>query len=180
MIAIVNAKYDAIIAIRMATNEAVEEIQAAIASLKGDAIDEIELAIVGVTDEDILAIAENAKQDINAAATEEVVNSALAKINALVLIQVARQGIQNTEINAMIDDAVTAISSATNTEQIEKNLFDAITVIGLFQSGKEEGKAEALGEMGEPCEDCPSVEVTKGTTTIRLYSPEKVEFRKME
>ncbi|MCQ2314537.1 MAG: hypothetical protein MJZ56_05130 [Bacteroidales bacterium] len=37
-----------------------------------------------------------------------------------------------------------------------------------------------LGEMGEPCEDCPAVDVTKGTTTIRLYSPEKVEFRKME
>ena len=37
-----------------------------------------------------------------------------------------------------------------------------------------------LGEMGEPCTDCPAVDVTKGTTTIRLYSPEKVEFRKME
>lgn len=179
MIAIANAKDDAIRAIRMATNEAVEEIQAAIVSLKEDAIAEIELAIVGVTDEDILAIAEKAKQDINAAATEEVVNSALAKINALVLIQVARQGIQNTEINAMIDDAVTAISSATNTEQIEKNLFDAITVIGLFQSGKEEGKAEALGEMGEPCEDCPSVEVTgQNDNMIKLYNPKNVTFKK--
>ena len=88
------------------------------------AIDEIDFAIVGVTDEDILAIAVKAKQDINAAETEGAVNSiktiSLTKINALVLIQVDRQGIQNTEINAMIDDAVTAISSATNTEQIEK------------------------------------------------------------
>ncbi len=146
------------------------------------AIDEIDLAIVGVTDEDILAIAVKAKQDINAAETEWAVNSiktlALAKINALVLIQVARQGIQNTEINAMIDDAVTAISSATNTEQIKKNLLDAITVIGSFQSGKEEGKAEALGTMGTPCDDCPAVEVTKGTKTIRLYNPDKVEFKK--
>lgn len=32
--------------------------------------------------------------------------------------------------------------------------------------------------MGDPCTDCPAVDVTKGTTTIRLYSPEKVEFRK--
>ena len=49
-----------------------------------------------------------------------------------------------------------------------------------YAEGIEKGKAEALGEMGEPCEDCPAVDVTKGTTTIRLYSPEKVEFRKME
>lgn len=164
-------------------DEAVEEIQAAIASLlKKYAIDEIELAIVGVTDEDILAIAEKAIEDINDATTAQEIDAvktlALAKINALVLIQVARQGIQNTEINAMIDDAVTAISSATNTEQIEKNLFDAITVIDSFQSGKEEGKAEALGEMGEPCDNCPIVEVTKGDKTVKLYNPKSVKFKK--
>ena len=183
MIAIANAKDDAISAIRMATNEALVAIEAAIASLKEDAIAEIELAIVGVTDEAILAVANKAIEDINDATTAREIDAvktlALAKINALVLIQVARQGIQNTEINTMIDDAVTAISSATNTEQIEKNLFDAITVIGLFQSGKEEGKAEALGEMGEPCEDCPSVEVTgQNDNMIRLYNPKSVKFKK--
>lgn len=71
-------------------------------------------------------------------------------------------------------------------EEISVILGDAATV--GYKKGKEDGyaegiekgKAEALGEMGEPCEDCPAVDVTKGTTTIRLYSPEKVEFRKME
>ncbi|MBP9994553.1 MAG: leucine-rich repeat domain-containing protein, partial [bacterium] len=35
-----------------------------------------------------------------------------------------------------------------------------------------------LGEMGEPCDDCPSVEVTKGTKTVKLYNPESVKFKK--
>ena len=50
-------------------------------------------------------------------------------------------------------------------------------VRGLVE-GKAAVPAEALGEMGEPCEDCPAVEVTKGTKTIRLYNPDKVEFKK--
>ena len=37
---------------------------------------------------------------------------------------------------------------------------------------------EFLGEMAEPCEDCPSIEVTKGDKTVKLYNPEKVEFKK--
>ncbi len=44
--------------------------------------------------------------------------------------------------------------------------------------GIEEGKAEVLGEMGEPCTNCPSIEVTKGDKTVKLYNPEKVEFKK--
>ena len=47
-------------------------------------------------------------------------------------------------------------------------------------AGYARGKSEAFGEMGTECENCPAVEVTKGTTTIRLYNPEKVELRKME
>lgn len=42
------------------------------------------------------------------------------------------------------------------------------------------GKADAFGEMGEPCEDCPSVDVSKGTKNIRFYNPEKEEFLKVE
>ncbi|MCQ2316008.1 MAG: hypothetical protein MJZ85_04895 [Bacteroidales bacterium] len=183
MIAVATAKDDAIDAIRMATYEALVAIEAAIASLKEDAIAEIELAIVGVTDEDILAIAIKAIEDINDATTAQEIDAvktlALAKINALVLIQVARQGIQNAEINSMINDAVNIISNATDTERITDAMLDAMTVIGLFQSGKEEGKAEALGEMGEPCEDCPSVEVTgQNDNMIKLYNPKKVTFKK--
>ena len=153
------------------------------------AIKEIDLAIEGVTDENILAIANTAKTNIGNATTEEAINSiktlALAKINALYQILIARQGIQNAEINSMINDAVNIISNATDTERITDAMLDAMTVIGLFQNGKaegiEQGRAEALGEMGEPCEDCPSVEVTgQNDNMIKLYNPKNVTFKKME
>ena len=155
-------------------------------STKAAAIEEIDLAIEGVTDENILAIANTAKTNIGNATTEEAINSiktlALAKINALYQILIARQGIQNAEINSMINDAVNIISNATDTERITDAMLDAMTVIGLFQNGKaegiEQGKAEAFGSMGEPCTDCPAIEVKKGTTTVKLYNPEKVEFKK--
>ena len=33
-----------------------------------------------------------------------------------------------------------------------------------------------LGSMGEPCTDCPSIEVTKGDKSVKLYQPDKVDF----
>lgn len=166
---------------------------------KADAIQEIELAIDGVSDEDIFAIANTAIDDINAATTRENLDAiktlAIAKINALVLIQTARQGIQNKEINDMIDDAVNGIKSTTKVEQIEDKLFNAMTIIGLFLTGKEEGdatgydrgkeegynagKAETLGEMGTPLTSSPAVKVTKGEKVVILYAPEKVEMIKI-
>ena len=151
-----------------------------ISDSRNAAIVEINAAIEGVTDEDILAIATTAVTNINNAITVDNINTiktlALAKINALILIQMARQGIQNAEINTMIDNAVNNIKNATTTEQINQLNEQIMTIITSVQIGK----AEALGEMGVPCDDCPAVDVTKGTTTIRLYSPDKVEFRKME
>lgn len=48
-----------------------------------------------------------------------------------------------------------------------------------YARGFEDGQAEALGEMGEPCEDCPSVEVTgQSDNTIKLYNPKSVTFKK--
>ena len=39
--------------------------------------------------------------------------------------------------------------------------------------------ASGLGEMGEPCEDCPSVEVTgQNDNMIKLYNPKSVKFKK--
>lgn len=166
---------------------------------KADAIQEIELAIDGVSDEDIFAIANTAIDGINAATTRENLDAiktlAIAKINALVLIQTARQGIQNKEINDMIDDAVNGIKSTTKVEQIEDKLFNAMTIIGLFLTGKEEGdatgydrgkeegynagKAETLGEMGTPLTSSPAVKVTKGEKVVILYAPEKVEMIKI-
>lgn len=49
---------------------------------------------------------------------------------------------------------------------------------GYFNCTYEDPLKEFLGEMGEPCEDCPSIEVTKGDKTVKLYNPEKVEFKK--
>ncbi|MCQ2342871.1 MAG: hypothetical protein MJZ75_05215 [Paludibacteraceae bacterium] len=155
-----------------------------LAELKAAAIEEIEFAIVGVTDTDILAIANKAKEDINAAATEEVVNSinafALTKINALALIQTTRQGIQNTEINKMIDGAFNDILRGGPDAKpgIEEILEQIMTIINSVQIGKEEGQVEALGTMGTPCTGCTAVEVTDGTTTVTLYKPTNVGYIK--
>ena len=53
-------------------------------------------------------------------------------------------------------------------------LSDLQYAISIYNSGK----AAALGSMGEPCDDCPAVNVIKGTKTVKLYNPEKVEFIK--
>ncbi|MCQ2075614.1 MAG: hypothetical protein MJZ20_01065 [Bacteroidaceae bacterium] len=148
------------------------------------AVAEIELAIENVTDEDILAIAEKAKQDINAAATEEVVISiktfALTKINALVLIQTTRQGIQNEEINSWIDGAFNDIKTGgpDATPGIDEIREKIMAIIKSVQIGKEEGKAELLGAMGEECTGCTAVEVTDGTTTVTLYNATTVSYIK--
>ena len=66
--------------------------------------------------------------------------------------------------------------------------IEAVTTIGQVESLGTEGVyavtysiktyQATFGEMGEPCEDCPAVEVKKGTTTVKLYNPDKVEFKK--
>ena len=47
-------------------------------------------------------------------------------------------------------------------------------------AGYARGKSEAFGSMGEPCTDCPSIEVKKGDKTVILYHPESVTFKKTE
>ena len=151
---------------------------------QADAITEIDDAIEDVTDEDILAVAEKAKQDINAAKTEEAVNSietfALTKINALVLIQTTRQGIQNEEINSWIDGAFNDIKNGglDATPGIDEIKEKIMAIIKSVQIGKAEAKAELLGAMGEPCTGCTAVEVTDGTTTVTLYNPTNVSYIK--
>lgn len=151
---------------------------------KTKAVDEIDYAIKDVTDEDILTVAEKAKQDINAAKTEEDVNSlktfALTKINALDLIQTTRQGIQNEEINSWIDGAFNDIKNGgpDATPGIDEIKNQILTVIKFFKEGKAEAKAELLGAMGEPCTNCTAVEVTDGTTTVTLYKPTNVSYIK--
>lgn len=159
---------------------------------KADAIAEIEFAIVGVTDTDILAIAEKVKQDINAATTEEAVISiktfALTKINALVLIQTARQGIQNTEINKMIDGAVNDIEKGgpDATPGIDEIKDQILTIINFFQDGKAEGDAAGYQRAQDALPTDPegttghTVTITKGDKTLILVNPDKVTYGKQE
>ena len=66
------------------------------------------------------------------------------------------------------------IDAATTIEQVEglgtEGLYAVTYAVSTYQ--------EILGEMGEECNDCPAVEVTKGDKTVKLYNPEKVEFKK--
>ncbi len=102
------------------------------------------------------------------------------KENALDLIQTARQGIRNTEINMMIDGAVNDIEKGGSdaTPGIDEIKNQILTIINSFQIGKEEGQAEVLGAMGEECTGCTAVEVTDGTTTVTLYNPTNVGYIK--
>ena len=152
------------------------------------AVEEIELSINGITNTDILGVANTAKTQIMEAETKEAVNSiktfALTKINALVLIQTTRQGIQNEEINSWIDGAFNDIKNGgpDATPGIDEIKEKIMAIIKSVQIGKEEGKAEAkkelLGAMGEECTDCTAVEVTDGTTTVTLYKPTNVSYIK--
>ena len=67
---------------------------------------------------------------------------------------------------------LTAVVLPSTMTSIGENAF------GYFNCEYTDPIKEFLGEMGEPCEDCPSIEVTKGDKTIKLYNPEKVEFKK--
>ncbi|MCQ2319270.1 MAG: hypothetical protein MJZ90_10190 [Bacteroidales bacterium] len=96
--------------------------------------------------------------------------AAIAAINAAII------GVTNADIIAIAENAIDAINAAANPHEIEIIKAQALAAIASAKAIYN----SALGEMGEPCTDCPAVDVTKGTTTIRLYSPEKVEFKKME
>ena len=105
---------------------------------------------------------------------------------------------ESTYMQSLVAEYVTNITNATNRKTINENRDAAIAILTPIvdiypiafnegdaagyargkEEGIEEGKAEALGEMGTECENCPAVEVTKGTKTIKLYNPEKVEFGK--
>ena len=104
------------------------------------------------------------------------------KEDALVLIQTARQGIQNTEINLWIDAAFNDILRGEPDAKpgIEEILEQIMTVINSVQIGKNEAKEELLGTMGEECTGCTAVEVTDGITTLKLYNPTKVSYIKQE
>ena len=87
-----------------------------------------------------------------------------------------KEELTDARAEAIATNAIEAINAATSVEEIENIKEQALAAIAFAK----EVYNSVLGEMGVPCTDCPAVDVTKGTTTIRLYSPEKVEFKKME
>ena len=108
------------------------------------------------------------------------------QIAAIAEITLARQGIKNAEINVKIDDAISAINNVWTKKKVDEIKATILTIIGFVQTGRAEGieegkiagKAEALGEMGEPCTDCTAVEVKKGDKIVTLYAPDKVSYIK--
>ena len=160
--------------------------------LKNKAIGEINKAIDGVTDEDVRAIADKAITDISNATSEEDINSiktqalkdiafAISKIDAIAEITSASQGIKNAELNAWIDAAIADIKKGRQdaTPTIDDIMDQILYMINLFQDGKAEGKADLLGSMATE-QDGPAVEVIKGEKKVILYSPDKVNFIKVE
>lgn len=81
-------------------------------------------------------------------------------------------------LQSLLAEETAKINSAVNRTQVNERKQAAIDKLTFVVNNYVAGKAEALGEMAEPCDDCPSIEVTKGDKTIKLYNPEKVEFKK--
>ena len=107
-----------------------------------------------------------------------------AKTAAIGEIETARQGIQNENLNKWIDGAIKDIQNGgpDATPGIDEIKEEVLNLIKFFKDGKaegiEEGKAELLGNMAEPCTGCTAVEVTDGTTTVTLYKPTNVGYIK--
>ncbi len=159
---------------------------------KTAAIAEINAAIKDVTDEDVIAIAEKAKTDIDNATSESSIYSiktqalkdiafAITKVNAIAAILSAGQGIKNTELNNWIDGAIKDIKNGSPeaSPSIEEIKEQILYFINLFQNGKAEGKTEALGPLGTK-QNGPAVEVIKGDKKVILYSPDKVNYIKVK
>ena len=81
-------------------------------------------------------------------------------------------------LNGLIADEMAAINNATTIEIITENKVAALAKLSAAVPLYKTIKADAFGEMGTECEDCPAIKVTKGTKTVKLYNPEKVEFLK--
>ena len=94
----------------------------------------------------------------------DIKEAAIAAINAAI------EGVTNEDIIAIATNAIDAINAATSVDVINAIKEQALAAIASAKA--------ILGDMGEPCEDCPSVEVTKGDKTVKLYNPKSVKFKK--
>lgn len=111
----------------------------------------------------------------------KAINIEEIKAAAIAEIQNAFEGETGSAyLNGLIADEMTAINNATTIEIITENKVSALAKISAAVPVYKTIKADVFGEMGTECEDCPAVEVTDGTTNLKLYNPTKVSFIKQE
>lgn len=97
---------------------------------------------------------------------------------------------ESAYLQSLVAEYVTNINNATNKPEvnsIKQAAIEKLTpIVAVYPSifnegdaaGKATGKAELLGNMGEPCTSCTAVEVTDGTTTVTLYNATGVGYIK--
>ena len=81
-------------------------------------------------------------------------------------------------LQSLLAEETENINNAVSRHEVNERKQAAIDKLEFAVTSYGNGQAESLGEMGEPCEDCPSVEVKKVTKTVKLYNPESVKFKK--
>ena len=178
-------------AIDAAKNTALDIIK--LRSVKNDilaAIDNATEETTGLTEDDLQAI--NAYKTAIGSATgyDAIVaakNAAMAiiilqpeKYAALAEIEAALQGESCALLATFVPEQIDAINNATDVTAIVEAKDIALQKLNMALPIYNAGKADAFGEMGDPCEDCPAVEVSDDNTTIILYNPKNVTFRKTE
>lgn len=160
-----SVKNDVLAAIDSAAEEATTLTEADLQLING-----CKAAIDSATGYDAIVAAKNAAMTI--------INLRPAKDVALAEIEAAIQGESSAILATFVQEQIDAINSATDVTAITDAKDIALQKLNMALPIYNAGKAAAFGEMGEPCEDCPAVDVSKGTKNIRLYNPEKVELLK--
>lgn len=108
--------------------------------------------------------------------------AAIAEITAIV-----KDFPTSTFLQELLAEEKVKINNADNRQEVNERKLVAIGILesalSIYQkafdegdaSGYQRGKAEGLGSLGTE-QSGPAVRVTKGTESIILYSPEKVEY----
>ena len=139
----------------------------------------------------INGVADDAEvNETNIAIVEDAKNAALAIINyqnyreekdeALAAIEEALQGETCESLISLVQQQIDIINGAYSLSAIINARDAALEKLAIAVRFYKLGRAEGLGEMGMPCEDCPAVEVSDDNTTIILYNPKNMTFKKAE
>ena len=162
-----SVKNDILAAIDSATEEATTLTEDDLQAING-----YKAAIDSATEYDAVVAARNAAMAIIILQPE--------KYAALAEIEAALQGESCALLATFVPEQIDAINNATDVTAIVEAKDIALQKLNVALPIYNAGKADAFGEMGDPCEDCPAVEVSDDNTTIILYNPKNVTFRKTE